>query len=486
MNKERYEEFLEKKDAGPVDVENEPTNSSTGCNLINNFTLRTEQDEKGKEKTYKYTVPMPDIVCQMTLALDGWPRFASGFLFVHEPSDTAEPIKVLGDSERLFGHFHAKGSVMWADGLDRTGRSFVTKGEYLATVRDFLQRYQGVELLPHEPPIENHYYAYTPDPSYAPNGWYFNRLCRFFPNCESEEDGILIRSAFLTPLWGGPYGQRPMVVATASDRGHGKGALTEAIAKLYGGYVDLALTQTAEDRLYTRLLSPDAVLKRIIRLDNVKGRFDSAFLENLVTSPFLSGHRLFKGEGIRANTFTVIMTGNSVKLSRDLADRSLQIRLTRPKYRSDWSATLNTFIEENRKRILADGMWILRRPSRKCSVPDRFSAWVSGVLSKCGGKTQDVLRIVQGRRREADEDLNEAVSLMQAIDDYIGENKDRHPVPFIKSKTMTEIVNSATAERESAKAVHARMHGHIDAGRLPRVRFRHTNSSNGYDVTVAK
>jgi hypothetical protein len=64
----------------------------------------------------------------------------------------------------------------------------------------------------------------------------------------------------------------------------GKTSLVDVLASLVGGSVDVPMRADAE-KVKTRLLSPGAVGKRIIRLDNVKAfRFSSGDFEGLITA----------------------------------------------------------------------------------------------------------------------------------------------------------------------------------------------------------
>ena len=82
--------------------------------------------------------------------------------------------------------------------------------------------------------------------------------------------------------------------------------------------------------LKTRLLSNEAGRKRVLRLDNVKtGRLSWAELEGFITEEVISGRALFIGEGRRPNTMTVIITLNGGAFSKDMAQRSVTIRLKR-------------------------------------------------------------------------------------------------------------------------------------------------------------
>jgi len=215
----------------------------------------------------------------------------------------------------------------------------------------------------------------------------------------------------------------------------------------------------------------------VVRIDNIKGSYDSAFIEALITSPVISGHRLYHGEASRPNTLTFVLTGNSLRLSRDIADRAFIIRLARPIYRPEWEDELYTYLAEHRDRILADVVAELQGPSASCFARDRYAEWVKDVLARAGGDTDAVVSLNKERRGECDEELEEAGLIMEAIDEHIARIRSARieregyvedaRFAFITSTEMTELMRDALKEKLSAKAVKRRIEGHIQAVDCP-------------------
>jgi hypothetical protein len=342
--------------------------------------------------------------------------------------------------------------------------------------------------------MEGHYYAWRPPPGYEPTGEHLEVLLSFFDNPETEVDRTLIRAAFLTPAWGGLAGKRPAFAILAPDRGCGKSTLASVIGQLYGNPIELSITDTAEDKLVSRLLTPEALTKRVVRIDNIKGSYDSAFIEALITSPVISGHRLYHGEASRPHTLTFVLTGNSLRLSRDIADRAFIIRLARPIYRPEWEDELYTYLIEHRDRILADVVADLRKRAAACFARDRYAEWVKGVLARAGGDADAVVSLNKERRGECDEELEEAGLIMEAIDEHIARIRSARTeregrvedtqFAFITSTEMTEIVRDALKEKLSARVVKRRLEEHIRAGRLPGVQYRRARHARGYDIRL--
>src|SRR5262249_28964922 len=129
-------------------------------------------------------------------------------------------------------------------------------------------------------------------------------LSRFNP--ASPIDADLLRAFFLSLAWGGEPGSRPAWLFTSEDdarggRGVGKTTVPKVGARLLGGHIDLAANEKMPD-IITRLLTPDALDRRVVLLDNVKSlKLSWAELESLVTNDTVSGHRMFHGEGWRPN-----------------------------------------------------------------------------------------------------------------------------------------------------------------------------------------
>src|SRR5262249_18372997 len=156
-------------------------------------------------------------------------------------------------------------------------------------------------------------------------------------------DRDLLLAAAVTPFWGGPAGKRPVFLITTEDerdaqkgRGSGKSTTAMLLAAIPGGYLEALQSETVAE-LKTRLLSAEGIDKRTVLLDNLKTlRFSWAELEALVTTTTISGRRLYIGEGRRPNVLTWFVTINGVSLSKDMAHRSVIIKVKRPNYSATW------------------------------------------------------------------------------------------------------------------------------------------------------
>ena len=300
-------------------------------------------------------------------------------------------------------------------------------------------------------------------------------------NPELPEDTVLIRAMFLTPAWGGLPGTRPAFAIMSADRGYGKTTLCDAAGAIFGA-IDFEPNGRNEDKIVSRLLTPGALTRRVVRIDNLKSSVSSGLLEGLITTPQISGHRLYQGEATRPNTLTFLLTGNTLRLSRDLAERSFVIRLAKPTPRPEWRDEVFSFIHEYRQRILADVVQALcARPQTK-DGRDRWQSWVDGVLSRVTANAPAVLEQNQVRRGEMDVALEEAETIWFAIKQHLSEQFGGST--FIDAATMTNVVIKALNVRWTANRVGRVLAGHIEAGRLPGVQKTRTTIAKGFDILL--
>lgn len=480
--------------------------ADAGRPVVRNFEVKTELDEKGKPKNYKEVVLLQDIVSALKLATGDWPRAAGGMLFDHNKGNTAEPIKILSQTDELFGWMQSKCVVRWDGGSDRKARALVTKGEFFAVLRDHVQTYDAIEICPHEPPIPNYYYAYEPDPDYVPDGRYFRKLLKFFNNVETNTDRELIKAMFMTPMAGLQFDKRPAFAITAGQRDCGKSTLAEAVGELYGGHIELRLSRDPERDIFSRLLAPNNIYKRVARIDNVKGLCSSAELEAIITSKVINGHRLHHGDASRPNNLTFIFTGNALTLSSDIARRTFTISVTKPTESDAWETELKQYITQCKKRIYADIVAELRQPTAAPKLKGGtggWAGWARLVLSHCA-RPDEIIETTRERRSVADEEVDEAEAIMDGIDEAIDEwnrtgGESYHAkygikaqfqgvgrdVVFIKARDMAEILNQVIqARRLTPTQAGRRMQVHIKAGRLPRVQEARADNQRGYYVVL--
>jgi hypothetical protein len=179
--------------------------------------------------------------------------------------------------------------------------------------------------------------------------------------------------------------------------------------------------------LKQRLLSPLAATKRVAILDNVKTmKLSWAELEGLITTPIVSGKRMYFGEGQRPNHLTWVLTLNGVSLATDMAQRSVIIKLVRGENDGTWYEDTLRFIDEHRTQIVADIVAALRAESFQLSKYSRWASWERHVLSRLP-EPNEAQRVILERQGECNAEFDEA----EIIEDYFASQLQRlgyHPL----------------------------------------------------------
>jgi hypothetical protein len=394
---------------------------------------------------------MEQIVCNARRLTGDWPRNAGGMLF-HDHHRKCRFIEKQSDLWALWGELVGRPANI------RSGSGLHTKEEIFSAWKANAFEYDTVDEIPHVPPVSNAYYFSTL-PDLGDGSVLAQVLDRLNP--ASEADAVLLRAAFVTPLWGGPGGARPAFVITSdSGRGAGKTTVVKLIARIFGGLIALGANDDGA-KIKERLLSPNGRRKRIVLLDNVKThRFSWADLEDLITSDQVSGKQLWVGEATRPNRLSYFITVNGVAMSTDLAQRSVVIKLCPPKRDGGFEEEISSFIQNHRSQLLGDIAAILNDPETEIPRPSRWATWEKQVLSKLFGAV-DAQKIYLERQTAVDVERDEA----EAIEDefrqklsavgYVPEAQ----LVFIPSKIAWHWFKESTGETRitqtaSSRAIH--------------------------------
>lgn len=409
---------------------------------------------------------MEQIRDRIKRATGDWPRRVGGNLFVHDTTHGLdEPVYWVNSTSALFGFFGAKTSQSPRI-HKKTG--YHTKEEIHAELQRSATAYNAVESYPHEPPIEGHYYACTtPEPG---NGEALMELVSKF-NPATPHDGDLIVAMFATLFWGGPGGTRPAFVITSDDgRGAGKTKLASMAARLVGNYIEIGGREDIE-AIKTRLLSADGMGKRMALLDNVKSlKFSWAELEALITSQVISGHKMYTGEGARPNTLTWCITLNGVSLSTDMAQRSVVVKIRRPKHSGDWETETSDFVFKNRLAIIADIIGFLRQEPYQLQTFSRWGLWERGVLSRFPD-CEELQKLIVERQKTSNVEEEEA----GFIEDYFSQKIDEldyyseEQRVFLPNGICCTWVNAAMNERMTTTGATRLLKQKIGEGTIRRI-----------------
>jgi len=386
-----YQELLALVDATTVA-------DKSAVSIIENLSnAKTIETADGEEK--KVPMHLREVVLSVLEKTGNWPRRIDKTLFVH---DSELGICWLDTVPALFGWLQSKcGILEWHRGI-----GYPTKDEVFAEFCRTATCYRAIEYLPHWPAIPDHYYACTvPEPG---DGEILGQLLdRFSP--ETEIDRLLILAMFVTPFWGGKGGQRPMFILTSeAGRGVGKSKLVDFVCNLAGGPFEVTPQEDTKS-IRERLLSPDGMDKRAVRIDNLKShKLSWADLESLITAPIISGRRMYVGEGSRPNTLTWMLTLNGISLSTDMAQRAIVVRLKRPTQSESWEDTTARFIDDNRQQIIADILGFLQiEDTVKLSNYSRWAPWENAIICHMD-QAEKVQETIKRRAGAADTELEES------------------------------------------------------------------------------
>lgn len=373
----------------------------------------------------RHYIPVTQLTRNIRRYCGGWPRVVSGMLFVaKDPDQTKVPdrdaVSYITSSEELKAWLGRKFAREWthSDLIDpSTNRKVkaVTWQDLFYMMRDEPeQRYEAIEQLPHHRPLAGVYYLNRKLPE--PTGESLSEFMQHL-NPETEQDRELLKAMLLTLFAGLNPGNRPGFVLTSRyGKGVGKTQTAEAFADIVGGSL-VTQPNEDEDRRLQRLLSSDSLWKRVVLIDNVKGRTDSASIESLITADRIQGHRLYAGQATRLNLLTWIFTSNSPEVSSDLAERVVIINLGKQRVGVDFRGWVQNFLWTKRLSLIADVLAELRRGGGEVieeANRDRFGEWQQVVLSKCSG-ANELARLIKRRREEVDADAEQAAMVYEAL-----------------------------------------------------------------------
>jgi hypothetical protein len=459
------------------DDASKPTNdgdSATQQPAIRNFKLDSTEGDDGKAKWVATPVSMSACIERVQFATGNALMRVDGGLFVHDKVGKPGAVEVdwLLKPAAMFGFLASRASVDW-----RGGQGFVGREEFHAELNRTAPKFDAVEVLPHEPRLPGHYYACN---DIGPgDGEFLERLLdRFNPAEPIDRD--LILAALMTPFWGGRGGSRPCIVVTSDDgRGIGKSKLVEMIGMVAGGTVDFS-TNDDFGRMKSRLLSADALTKRVALVDNIKSlRLSWAEFEGLVTAPFISGWRNYVGEATRPNVILWCLTMNGASMSCDMAQRSVPIKLKRPQRSASWEEETVRLIVDHRDEIIRDIIGRLRQEPFQFAKFSRWASWERDVLSRVDDPAE-AQRVIAERQGEFDVEDEEA----SIIEDFVAEQLGRldyradTDTVFLPADVMCRWFNLATGEKKATVAVSRTLNQMTNEGKLKHI-VRSDGRTNG-------
>lgn len=381
--------------------------------IVRNYELVVET-VSGKSQETKVGLSGAEIHGMLNSAVDGWPKRIGSSLFILAD----DRHRFVQSPSEFFGWLANKGVTY--DWIDR-GMCVLSKSEFLAYLTHTAEAFETISNLPHFPPRERCFYYGEPLPDVGEE--VLDEFLGFF-NPATETDRCLLKAAFMTLFWGAGGGARPAFVLSAEDdetdklagRGVGKTTLTDLMGELAGGILEVGKDDKADD-VKRRLLT--STVERIVRFDNVKGsKFSSADFEALITAPFVSGHRLYKGNQAVPNLFTYVFTFNDAAFSKDMAQRAILVRLKRPDYTDNWKDKVESFLKNQRLGIIAGIKAAFDRVPAETDTYLRFGKWTKEVLLRTGPAA--IVHEIKQAQDEVDRDDQDGDEVAGAVDTVLG------------------------------------------------------------------
>jgi len=440
--------------------------ASTRASSFANY--RSRQGEDGA--VHRNPRRLGEMIAELNCLSGGWPRYCGGALFVKR-GDT--DMWNLLEPHDLFAWLHQllPGGVRWMN-----GPGYVTKQEFFSGVRSAAKRYVSVELSPHYPQMPD--VCYLCNPVNPEETGKFDELLGFFSPATAE-DAVLIRAMFLTAFWGSTSCSKPLFMLSSDEGpGTGKSTLARALARLAGadagehyGGIEIS-REEGINQIKQRLLSPEAVTKRVVIIDNIRdNRINWADLEALVTAPVISGKKMYVGESQRHNTFMWVLTLNGPGASSDLSQRAVLVKLTKSAFLAGRVEELNAFIDTHRTSILGDiGFCLSQPPFEQPLHATRWATWEREILGRVGS-TSAALTKITTRQDSIDAEMEEG----ELITERIETEMERwgvlgQPVEIWRS-TVIRLCQEATGTRMASQGWGLRIKALRDRGFLPKLGY---------------
>ena len=216
--------------------------------------------------------------------------------------------------------------------------------------------------------------------------------------------------------------------------------------------------------------------------DNLKSlRLSWAEFEALITSRTISGKELYVGESTRPNTLTYVYTMNGLELSRDMAQRSVIIKLSKPKHADNWKEETYEFISKHRWNIISDILCKLREPPKPLAKYSRWGQWERDVLSRLP-IPEDAQKLILERQASVDADGEEA----EIVEHYFAKClRGLHYDPekahiFIPNRVACDWLSSAFKEKLTVQRATQILKMHTSTGAIKRMTYYRLSAARGF------
>jgi hypothetical protein len=175
----------------------------------------------------------------------------------------------------------------------------------------------------------------------------------------------------------------------------------------------------------------------------------------MITALWISGRRLFAGEGRRPNNLLWILTLNTPSLDSDLASRGVPISIRKADYSATWREVTLELIDKHRWGIVSALVELLQIPTSEIMKPTRWGPWENQVLAKVEKWAPDndislLMKLIQDRQRAFDDETNENELVREELEQAVissGNDPDLN-LHFIPNAVAAKLYNRATGLRQ--------------------------------------
>lgn len=417
---------------------------------LRNFTL-TETEVMGgdgspKKKIERSPRRLNEMIENIHRRFLGFPRKVGEQLFDHD-RDTGR-IVAIDKQSSLFAWIQRKSAqvVEWSK-----EEGCATKEELFEGLLAAARRYEAISSVPDWPLREDVYYSCgklpPPDPEHSR---FYHVIDRFTP--AAPEYRVILMALFAAPLFYIPGVPRPLWIIDAIDgAGSGKTTIVDAMALLYDG-TPISTSEAELKRSYVelvkRIVSSEGRRSRILLLDNITGSFSCPELADLATKVAISGRPAYgKGEEVRPNNLTCIITANSANVDNDLASRAFYMMVGKPGYSANWRRDTFGYIAEHRMEILADLIDLLEKhrqfdlpPMTRCP---EFETMVLQAFCRDTDEYSNVVKLIAQNKAETNVEDDRAKQIEEVLRYHLIEVQS---VPRINPDTDRVFIRSEVLE----------------------------------------
>ncbi len=323
------------------------------------------------------------------------------------------------------------------------------------------------------------------------------RVVREFP-FENEAQRAAWLAHLLTAFARGLYsGNTPALLVTAPEQGTGKGTLIGVILTIVEGNVPTCAFPS-DDELRKTIYSYALEGRRFVNFDNLKdgSTLSSPHLEALITSSVVEQRNLHANTvGSPPNHLQILASGNNIGLSRDMARRTLVVRLDtgeeHPENRSGFEIpNLLPWVAANRSSLVAHCLTILRAyvcagfPAQGVGPFGSFESWavtVGGAVMFAGGADPTLAKGSAADYTDADTEILRGLIACMAVADPKGEGiTARELIANMRGAAVEDVLRDATFAK-AGEAVAPKALGHVLAKFAGRLRDGKKIVSSGRD-----